>query len=59
MIRELLVQLFMVFIAGLDGRLLIPFSLWLGSIVARPTYFDFVFQDVLFLVDLGFFVCEQ
>ena len=31
------VQLLMVLIAGLYDRLLTPFSLWLGSIVARPT----------------------
>ena len=29
--RELPVETFMVLVAGLDGRLLTPFSLWLGS----------------------------
>ena len=28
----------MFLIAGLDGRLLTPFSPWLGSTVARPTF---------------------
>ena len=31
------VQLMIVLIAGLDGRLLTSFSLWLGSFLARPT----------------------
>ena len=30
-------QQLMVLITGIDGRLLTPFSLWLCSIVARPT----------------------
>ena len=35
--RGYLVQLLVVLIAGLDGRLLESFSLWLGCNVARPT----------------------
>ena len=35
--RGLSVKLLMVLIAGLEGRLLMPFSLWLGSILIRLT----------------------
>ena len=33
---------------GLDSRLLTPFSLWLASIVAGPTYFYLLSQDLFY-----------
>ena len=37
LLKGLSVQLMMVLMASLDGLLVTAFSLWLGSIVARPT----------------------
>ena len=59
-------QLLMVLKAGLLGRLLTPFSLWLGSIVARPTcesntgitLGSSFSRFLLFPVDTGFFVSK-
>ena len=58
----------MVLVAGVEGRLLTSFSLWLGSIVARPTcqsntnveFRSSLSRFVLFLVDSGFlFLCAM
>ena len=43
-------QLLMVLVAGKDGRLLTPFSLWLDYMVARPTLnLDLGSQDLFYL----------
>ena len=58
-------QLLVVLIADLDGRLLTPFSLWLGSAVARPTCscatlnLDLVSQDLLYFSQNRFFVLSE